>query len=201
MNPWFWIYLVSVNLLTIKDNLDEMQSPFDFHQLHIVLTVSHILTTIFHTNLCKKKFRNKIKQKEEKWINLQIPFTFPKLIIRRRWKCCTIDVTSIFYSICFPTSNFMPKFLLKVFGRKAPRTTISTLKNLVCHFLKITEGIVSEKSYQNLKYMRDNTARKNYNVRNTPATLIEGHSIICVPLSKTKWLNSGCEFEPYFFLH
>lgn len=78
---------------------------------------------------------------------LQIPFAFSKLVVGRRWERATINITCVFNAFHFPTSNFIPKFLFQIGGRKTSSTIISTSENLVCHFLIITECIIPEKNY------------------------------------------------------
>jgi hypothetical protein len=45
---------------------------------------------------------------------LQVPFASPKLVIRRRRKCTTIDITCILNRLHLAKSYFMPKLLFHI---------------------------------------------------------------------------------------
>ena len=122
-----------------------------YNKLFTNLASSSYSTTISLLLKIKKKLKKKTSlqvQKEIKLLenqNLQIPLAISKLINGRRRKGTTINITCIFNSFCLSTSNFLPKFFFHICSRKTSRTTISTRKNLVRHFLVITKCIISEK--------------------------------------------------------
>lgn len=107
---------------------------------------------------------------------LQVWIAITKLITRGGWECTSINITCVFNTFSLSTCNFPPKFSFHIRWRKTSGTTISTRKNLVCHFLIISKGII-------------------------PSTHEESDPIICIPFSKTQRLHSGGKLKSCFLFH